>query len=588
MAEAPAANNAYGYNANPTTDYNDRIVTETMQEFSQFQLWRCTHAGEWEEIAELIDPPSRNTFFYGAYNWPGQKKTDRQVDATAMRALNRFSAILDSLLTPRNMLWHQLVSPNADLMKDRDVRLWFEAVTRILFQQRYSAIANFSANNQMIYRSLGAFGNGGMFVDQATDAWNNPMPAIRYKAVPIGELFFHENHQGIVDGFIRWFRLSARQAIQKWGRDTVPPTILAAADQKSEQPFNFLHRVCPRADYEYGRLDKKGKPWASYYVSVEGRCLLSEGGYNTFPMAITRYVQTPGEVYGRGPASFVLPAIKTLNAEKRTFLTVGHRAGNPVLLTADDGLVDISLRPGAINKGGVTSDGKLLIQPLPTGAIQTTLEMMQEEAKLIDDEFLVTLFQILTETPTMTATEVVERTNEKGILLAPTVGRQQSEYLGPLIDRELALLSSFPGVLPPMPPALREARGEYNPYFTSPLARAQRAQEVAGFQRTLQSTLEIVNATQDPSVLDAFDFDVATRETADIQAVPTTWMASDRAVAQKRQARAKAQQQQAQIQAMPAQAAMMKAQATAAKAAPQGQPPSMQDAAAAQQGAPAQ
>lgn len=43
---------------------------------------------------------------------------------------------------------------------------------------------------------------------------------------------------------------------------------------------------------------------------------------------------------------------------------------------------------------------------------------------------LVTLFQILTETPQMTAAEVVERTNEKGILLAPTVGRQQSEYLG--------------------------------------------------------------------------------------------------------------------------------------------------------------
>lgn len=559
---------AKNYSANPTTDYEDHIVTETLQEFSQFQLWRNTTAGQWEEIAELIDPPSRNTFFYGAYNFPGVKKTDRQVDATAMRALGRFAAILDSLLTPRNMIWHQLQSPHADLMKDRDVKLWFEQATRILFQQRYSAIGNFSANNQMIYRSLGAYGTAGMFVDQATDAWNNPIPALRYLAVPVGELFLHENHQKIVDGFIRWFRFTARQAIQRWGADNVPATILAAAEQKSEQPFNFLHRVCPRADYDPDRIDKKGKPWASYYISIEGRKLLQEGGYNTFPMAISRYVQTSQEVYGRGPASFVLPAIKTLNAEKRTFLTVGHRAGNPVLLTADDGLVDISLRPGAINKGGVTADGKMLIQPLPTGQIQTTLEMMQEEAKLIDDEFLVTLFQILTETPTMTATEVVERTNEKGILLAPTVGRQQSEYLGPLIDRELALLASFPGVLPPMPPALREARGEYNPYFTSPLSRAQRAQEVAGFQRTIQSTLEVVNATQDPSILDAFDFDVATRETAAIQAVPESWMASDQKIAQKRQQRAQAQQQAAQIQAMPAQAAMMKAQAEAAKSQP--------------------
>ena len=36
---------------------------------------------------------------------------------------------------------------------------------------------------------------------------------------------------------------------------------------------------------------------------------------------------------------------------------------------------------------------------------------------VINDAFLVTLFQILTETPEMTATEVIERTREKGALL---------------------------------------------------------------------------------------------------------------------------------------------------------------------------
>jgi hypothetical protein len=30
------------------------------------------------------------------------------VDATGMMALSRFAAICDSLLTPRNMIWHQL------------------------------------------------------------------------------------------------------------------------------------------------------------------------------------------------------------------------------------------------------------------------------------------------------------------------------------------------------------------------------------------------------------------------------------------------------------------------------------------------
>lgn len=541
------------------------IVQESLAEFAQLQTWRSTFESHWEEAAELIMPTARNTFTYGSYNTPGEKKTDRQVDATGMMANSRFGAILDSLLTPRNMKWHQLASNDENLMKDRNVRLWFEQATNILFKQRYAPIANFSSQNQQNYQGLGAFGNAVMFIDQAMSPDGTMLRALRYKSLPIGEVYLKENHQGLIDGFVRVFRLTARQAIQKWGKDKCPQPILDAADKLSQQPFNFIHRVCPRVDFDPQRLDARGKLFASFYISLEGRCLMSEGGYNTFPLAASRYDQAPGEVYGRGPAMLVLPALKTLNAEKRTFLKQGHRAADPVLLTADDGLIDLSLRPGAMNKGGMSSDGKPLVGVLPTGNIQVTLEMMQEERALINDAFLVTLFQILTESPQMTATEVVERTNEKGILLAPTVGRQQSEYLGPMIDRELDLLAEM-GALPPMPGLLREARGDYQVVYTSPLSRAQRAQEVAGGFRTLEQVMSIVNVTQDPSMLDRFDFDAMIPDVAQIQAVPEKWMASDEQVAQKREARAAAQQQQAEIQAAPAAAAMIKAQAVAGKA----------------------
>lgn len=546
------------------TPAEEELLIETMQEFAQMQTWRNTFAGQWEEIAALVLPTSRNTFFYGNFNWPGVKKTEQQVDATAMMALHRFGAILDSLLTPRNMIWHRLQSDDPSISKDRNARLWYEDATRVLFKERYAPLANFSSQNQQVYQSLGAFGTGVMFIDQAVNAAGVPVPGLRYKSVPLGEMFLKENHQGLIDGFIRWFRLTPRQAAQKWGVENLPEGIRAALDVQSLTPFDFLHRVCPRADYDPQRLDAKGKLFQSHYISIEGRCVMSEGGYNTFPLAASRYDQTPGELYGRSPAMMVLPAIKTLNAEKRTFLKQGHRAADPVLLTADDGIVDVSLRPGAVNKGGMSSDGKPLIGVLPTGNIQTTLEMMNEERALINDAFLVTLFQIMTESPQMTATEVVERTNEKGILLAPTVGRQQSEYLGPLIDRELDLLSEM-GILPPMPPILQEARGEYHVNYTSPLARAQRAQEVAGASRTLETVLTIVNATQDPEPLDNFDFDVITRDMANIQAVPESWMTDPQQMLAKRQARAEAARQQQEIQAAPAAAAMMKAEAAAAK-----------------------
>src|SRR5215471_14988574 len=193
--------------------------------------------------------------------------------------------------------------------------------------------------------------------------------------------------------------------------------------------------------------------------------------------------------------------------------------------------------------------------------------MMAEERSIIDDMFLVTLFKVLSEHPNMTATQVIELVNEKGILVAPTLGRQETEYLGPMIEREIDVLFAL-NLLPPMPPRLREAGGEYEIVYTSPLALSQRAQEAAGFIRTVETAKEIANITQDPSYLDPFDFDTAIPEIAHIQNVPEHWMAAPEQIAAKRQARAKAQQQQAQIQAMPAQAAMLKAQAVVAKNQP--------------------
>jgi hypothetical protein len=404
-----------------------------------------------------------------------------------------------------------------------------------------------------------------MFVDQAVNEAGVPIRALRYRAVPLGELFIRENHQGLVNGFCRWFRLDARQCLEMFGPERFPGQLRTALDSQSQQKYDFIHRVVPNTEWEPGRLDAKGKRFASQYICVQSKTMMREGGYNTFPMAISRYAQGPGEVYGRSPAMMVLPSLKTLNAEKSTFLKQGHRAADPVLLTADDGILDMSLRPGAINKGGVNAQGKPLVHILPSGEIQISKEMMAEEKSLINDAFLVSLFQILTESPQMTATEVIERTNEKGILIAPNAGRQMSEYLGPMIHRELSLLAEM-RLLDPMPPVLKAARGNYEVEYTSPLARAMRAQEAAGMMRTIQEALEIVNATQDPSHLDVFSFDRALPAIADINGVPITWMATDKEVSAKRDQRAKAQAQAAQIQAMPAQAAMMKAQAVQSKA----------------------
>lgn len=540
------------------------ILMQSKQEFAQLQTMRNVFASHWEEVAELVLPTSRNTFFVGSYNFPGVKKTDRQVDTRGALALMRFAAILDSLLTPRNMMWHML-GTNADyLSKNRDVKLWFEKTTKKLFKYRYAPIANFSAMNAGVYEQLGAFGTGPMFIDQACDEAGRLVPGIRYKSVPMGEMFLRQNHQGLINGFCRWFRLTGQQAIEQF-KEKTPPKLVEQAKQYNQMPFDFLHRVCPRGDeYDADRKDKYGKRFASYYICLTTDEVVGEGGYRTFPVSASRYIQTPGEVYGRSPAMLALPSLKTINAEKRDFLTQGHRAAAPVLLTHDDGVAALSLRPNAVNPGYMSSDGKKLVDVLPTGNIQVTKEMMDEEGACIDGFFLVDLFKLLlgADPKVFSATQVVEMMSQRGILIAPTIGRQQSEYLGPMIDRELDLLS-MQNLLDPMPPALREARGEYEVQYTSPLARDQKAGEVAGFQRSLETALSIVNATADPSALDTFDFDTIMPAVAEINGMPTSWSASGEQIAAKRQARAQAAEQQQKIQAAPAAAAMLKAKAAA-------------------------
>jgi len=512
---------------------------------------RGTWESHWQEIKETVWPSTDD--FTSMFSTPGEKKNRKVFDSTASTALNRFAAILDSYLTPRNQTWQRVVSSIDELNKDRSVRLYYEDVTRLLFRYRYAPIANFAAQNIIYNKSLGAFGTSSQFIDAAATE-----RGLRYKTCHLGEMYFFENHQGIIDQVIRHFPMTARQAVQRFKAAT-PDFILAAYEKNQMQKFWFLHYVGPRDDIDIERLDYKRMPWRSHYVSVQGGIHLEEGGYNTWPYPSSRYEQNPNEVYGRSPAMDILPNIKTLNEQKKTYLKQGHRAVDPVLLVHDDGILDtFSLAPGKANAGGVNKDGRPLVHTLPIGNIQAGKDMMDEERSAIKDNFLLTLFQILVENPQMTATEVMERTREKGVLLAPTLGRQESERLGPMTERELDVLSQQ-GLLPPMPPILREAGAQFKIEYDSPLSRSQRAEEASGLMRTVESALGVANATGNPSLLDHFNWDVIMPDLADINAVPVKWRNSLDQVKVIRDGRSQQAQEQQMIQAAPAAAAIMKA-----------------------------
>jgi hypothetical protein len=541
------------------TQEEDEIAGDVIKAYERARADRGVWEDHWEEIARRILPHYVSTFQGAEGTHNGQRHTEMMIDATGALALPKFAAAMESMLTPRSSTWHKLQPIDKLLLRNKAASVWYDDVNAALFRHRYAPRANFASQQHEIYMGLGAFGTGAMYVDQLDKRYGG---GLRYRAIHLGEIYFLENHQGLIDTALRRFQRTARQAYQKWG-DNCPEQIIEAAKEpsKQEDKFWFIHSVQPRNDddFDQRRLDHKGTPIVSYYVSETGRRLMVEGGYRVFPYQISRYIVAPGEIYGRSPAMMVLPSLKTLNEMKRTVLKAGHRALDPVLLAHDDGVLnDITMRAGDVNWGGVTADGKPLIHALPVGNIQIAKEMLEDERSIINDGFLVTLFQILIDTPQMTATEVLERAREKGALLSPTMGRQQSEALGPMIERELDVLAAQ-NLLPPMPAIVAQAKGEYHAVYESPLNRSQRAEEASGLMRVMDWMKEYIAVTQDPSPADWIDWDSAMPDLSYIAGVRNAWIKSPEQVAQVRQDRAKQQQQKQMVDAAPAMSAVAKA-----------------------------
>jgi hypothetical protein len=147
--------------------------------------------------------------------------------------------------------------------------------------------------------------------------------------------------------------------------------------------------------------------------------------------------------------------------------------------------------------------------------------------------------------PQMTATEVIQRNEEKMRLLGPVLGRLQSELLKPLIDRVFAILLRN-DMLPPAPEFLsgRDIEIEY----VSPLAKAQKSSELQSIMRAI----EILGSMQNIApVFDYVNFDNLVKHLADIVGMPQKLLKSQNQVnAEREQAAAQAaeQQQMAQMQ----------------------------------------
>ena len=84
----------------------------------------------------------------------------------------------------------------------------------------------------------------------------------------------------------------------------------------------------------------------------------------------------------------------------------------------------------------------------------------------------------------MTATEVLQRTEEAMRLLGPMLGRMHQEYLKPMVERVYKIMLKR-GKLPPVPQELVNVRLDVK--YSSLIAKAQRMSDIQNISRTLET-----------------------------------------------------------------------------------------------------
>lgn len=493
----------------------------------------------WQQIAERMLPGSAH---FTVKRTAGEARTEKMLDATAALALRKYATILESMATPRNQRYHRLTAAEDVLNKIPAVTQYLEDLNRRLFKARYAPSANFAGQIGQMFLEGGGFGTAAMFVDEV------PGYGLRYRALPLSETYLVENHVGLVDTFYRRFEYTARQAFQRWG-NALPPEIVQAAERRPGATFCFVHCVEPSAGRTGPGLTRDHR-YSSEYVSETGKAIVQTGGYYTFPLPLMRELTVPGEVYGRSPGTWVLPDVKMLNEMTRSVIRAAQKVVDPPLLMTEDGsLQSFDLRPGAANPGTLGPNGEELVKPFNNQArVDIGFELLQQKQQQINEAYFINLFQILVENPRMTATEVLERAQEKGMLLGPLAGRLQSEFLGPMIEREIDLLARA-GQLPPPPDELVEAGAEYKIEYESPLARAQRAEEGVAIVRTFESMAPLLE--QHPEILDNFDLDETVRTMAEINGMAAKLMRDPKDVAAIREDRSQQQEAMATAELAP-------------------------------------
>jgi hypothetical protein len=526
---------------------------EIVRRHDRLKADRAMRETLWQEIAEVFRPLRAD---FTVKRNDGERRGRQRFDGTPSIAGDNLASGLWGMVTNSANEWFTLSHEDPAIARSEAVSQWLEIVTRRMRAEFAGNGQRFYARALEVYQELVFFGTGLLYVDEAPD-----MGRLRFSARKISECVLGQNDEEVIDTVYRKWEWTARQAVARWG-DKAPTKCREAMAKDPDERFWFIHAVEPNEGRNPRYEDSRGMRFRSCTVCLETMEVVQEGGYREFPYMVPRWSTDTGSVYGDGPAMLAQTDANILQAMTKTHLVASQKAADPPLLAKDENSMPrVRVTPGGITYGAVSPDGRPLVVPLETrGVFTLTEEMLAQRRQAVRDAFHASLL-LMSNMPGRTATEVLAMQEEKLRLMGPNLGRVQSEFLDPLIERAFAIMYRA-GAFPPPPEELAEAP-ELRVEYVSPLARAQRASEGGAIMRTVEAMGPLAQVK--PEVMDNFDFDAIARGLAEAFGMPASMLRAPEKVMEQRQARVEGAQADAQNDQMAGMAQMLPGLAKAAK-----------------------
>ena len=443
----------------PITSSSDK-ASKILKKYKEAQNIKDYWKDKFEEAYEYC-LPNRESFYDES---PGQKRSDKIFDETAVVGVQEFASRLQAGITPTFARWADFQAGSEIPPEQKSfINLELDKITDYVFQVLQQS--NFNQEIHEAFMDL-AIGTGVILVEEG-DAVN----PIKFTSVPLTRVCLNNGPDGKIDTIYRTRMCKPDEINILYPKAKLPENFDPLKQKKKIKLIEAIYKV-----YE-DNVEK----YKFCVVMENPKAVLLEDYYEgegSNPYLVFRWNKASGEVYGRGPVFNAMGAIKTCNLTIELILQNAQMSVSGVYTYEDDGVINpdnISLVPGSLIPVAPGSRGLLPIQAASNFDVAQLVlnDMRQNIKKALYMEALGR-----PEGTPMTATEVSERMADLSRQIGSSFGRLQSELITPLLKRIIRILSKQGRIDIP------KVNGrEVKIAPRSPLAQAQHLQDVADVTR---------------------------------------------------------------------------------------------------------